>query len=206
MKKTRILFFVVLTALILWALYIVVYDKKSQYSFVREIEAYLEDKYNRDVTVLEYIPEYHGAPAAKACFADDPSLTFFSYSRNDYYFVTHLEEEAARILMDFFQECRIYTTVSLNAFDEMEMERMMFYQEQGRPISWYDPECKEKLSRIHISKTFDFTKKDAENMVNTVLEMFSKHLDDSVDIVLSGENCKYRCKFTADGDLIVEQQ
>ena len=204
MKKIRILFFLALAALILWISYIVVCDKKSQDLFVRGIEAYLEGKYNRDVTILEYIPEYHGAPAAKACFVNDPGLTFFSYPHKDYYFVTHLEE-AAKILMNFFHECRIYTTVSLNSFDDMERKRMMFYQEQGRPISWYDPECKEKLSRIHINMTFDFTKKDAENMVNTVLEMFSKHLDDSADMILSGENCQYRCKFNAYGVLITEE-
>lgn len=199
-KTLWLIIFFVLAVCSLWS-YIVVSEWHSRKAFNARIETYLEDKYGRNVSILEYIPEYHGAPAAKVCFDDDPKMVFISYPYTDYYFITHLEEEAKEILLDCFPGYRIFTAVSWHCFNEMEIKRMMFYQKHKRPISWNDSECEEKLSRIYISKSSDFTKADADRIANTVFKVFSGSLDDSVDITINGENCKYRYRLSAEGIL-----
>lgn len=189
--KNKTMLVLLLFAMISVVIICIISFTQNQQRFSADVKQYLETKYGRSVIVLKYIPEYHGAPAIEVCFEDEPEVSFISYPNLDFYLITHLEDEAVEILKEIFPGYRISASISWIPFEESEIQRMAFYQEHNRPLSWADTECQERIDQIFMSSSEYFDQNEANTIANEIVSIFSSNLDDSIIVTLTGENCKY---------------
>ena len=138
-------------------------------------KSYLENKYDREVIIDEYMYDYHGRPGVRAHFADQSELQFVSHEDYDYYLSTCLEHEAENIIMETIdgevQVLRVVCYMSTSCKDENLFE---YYKQNGCSISWADDELYGTLDsvRVYYVPNDEFCVDDVERIAVSIVEFF----------------------------------
>ncbi len=143
--------------------------------FCNETKAYLETKYNSTVVVEDYTQHYEGAPAIIAHFESYPDVRFFSYKDYDFFLSSYLASDAEKIISQVVSDKIKADNVSCDLFYCDDEELWGFYEQNGRPLSWHDEECKETISRVLIYPASDADEidlKTAQTIVEEIVAAF----------------------------------
>lgn len=138
-------------------------------------KSYLENKYDREVIIDEYMYDYHGRPGVRAHFADQSELQFVSHENYDYYLSACLEYEADNMVFNAINnEIQILRVVCKIGSSCREDALFEHYEQKGRPLSWTDDDCHESLDsiRIYYVPIEKFDCSHAKRIVESIVELF----------------------------------
>lgn len=204
-KSVRIVLLSILViALAVMFIYNAAADRAEKQQFIHSTCAVLTEKYNRQVSFLEYYADYHGGRAIRVCFEDEPIVSFVSYAQSDNYFESHLIDEAKEMLQNSIQDATVTNfTLTLESIDKYGASfnapgtsLMEFYQKNKRAISWKDEECKLKIESIALYLTHDYSEQEVQQLLSEVVTLFYDHFD-NMSVALFSDTWSHDYKVTS---------